>query len=444
MSTDHYTAALNYLYSLGNEVLAMKLGLDSVSALLERLGNPHTSFPSAIVAGTNGKGSVATMIASIARRAGLKTGLYTSPHLVSIEERISVDDRPIDRARFAQLTARVRDAAEALVDDGTLPAPPTFFEHITAIAFLEFAARGVDLAVLEVGLGGRLDATNVVAPLVAAVTPISLDHQQYLGDTIAKIAAEKAAVIKPGARAVIAHQPTEALDPLMNRCFACDVLPMFAGEPEVHHSEAGRFTFSYETEIDRYERITLGLRGRHQIENAIVAIHAAEALRLSGLGIARNAIVDGLAEADWAGRLEMVLSSPPMLLDGAHNASGAATLRSYLDEFCHCPVTLVFGAMQDKDIGQIAAELFPSVKSVVVTRIDQPRSADPVALASRFPTVDGSAPIVAQTVDEALSWALHVTPRDGLICVAGSLYLVGEVKAWLASRSHAAPVEKRR
>ena len=439
-----YDEAVAYLYGLGNEVAAMKLGLESVARLLARLGDPHLAFPSAIVAGTNGKGSTACMIESIARRSGLRTGLYSSPHLVSIEERIRVAGRSVSPERFAALAARVRETAEALVDEGALEAPPTFFEQVTAVAFLEFASHPVDLAVLEVGMGGRLDATNVVSPLVAVVTSIGLDHQQYLGATLAEIAAEKAAVIKPGAAAVVAHQPVEALEPIMDRCLAVDVLPVFAGEPEIHHSENGRFTFSYETEADRYERLTLGLRGRHQVENAMVAVHAAEALRRFGLGIPRAAVADGLASAEWPGRLEMVLGAPPVLLDGAHNAAGAAALRAYLDEFCHCPVTLVFGAMEDKQVVEMAETLFPAARAVVLTCPATPRAADPTRLAASLPAAGGGGrPVVTRTVEEALAWAFHATPRDGLVCVAGSLYLVGEVKARLASRAPFAPAEKR-
>jgi dihydrofolate synthase/folylpolyglutamate synthase len=438
-----YEDAVAYLYGLGNEVSAMKLGLESVSRLLERLGDPHRRFPSAIVAGTNGKGSVSAMLESVARASGLTTGLYTSPHLVAIEERVRVAGRQIPRERFADLASRVRDAAEALVDEGAQPAPPTFFEQVTAVAFLEFAARRVDLAVLEVGMGGRLDATNVVDPLVAVVTPVALDHQQYLGETLALIAAEKAAVIKPNAAAVIAHQPVEALEPLMARCLAVDVLPVFAGEPEIHHSENGRFTFTYETEEDRYERVALGLRGRHQVENGIVAIHAAEALRRAGLSVPRTAILEGLASAEWPGRLEMLLGAPPVLLDGAHNAAGAAALRAYLDEFCHSPLTLVFGVMEDKQVAEMAEELFPAARTVVLTRPSNPRAADPARLAPTLPDSRGGRPVVTRTVDEALAWAYHVTPRDGLICIAGSLYLVGEAKARRASRDPFAPGGRR-
>lgn len=440
--TSAFDDALAYLTSLGNEVAAMKLGLESIALLLHQLGDPHREFPSVLVAGTNGKGSTSCMIEAIARRSKLTTGLFTSPHLLSIEERIRICGIAINRDRFAILAGRVRDAAEELVDRGELTVAPTFFEQVTAIAFLEFAERRVDLAVLEVGMGGRLDATNIVKPLVAVVTPIGMDHERYLGSTLAAIAGEKAAIIKPGVRAVIAHQPVEALEPLIERCLACDVLPVFAGESDIHHNENGRFTFSYETESDRYEFVTLGLRGRHQVENAIVAIHAVESVRRAGIGITRGAIFEGLAAAEWPGRLELVLGAPPVLLDGAHNEAGARALRAYLDEFCHYPITLVFGAMDDKNIVKMAEELFPAARAVVLTRIGSPRSADPIALAASLPAAGGGgAPIIAASVEEALAWAFHVTPRDGVICVAGSLYLVGEVKARLASRVPFSPVE---
>lgn len=440
--TGSFDEALAYLSSLGNEVTAMKLGLESVATLLERLGDPHRVSPAVIVAGTNGKGSTSCMIESIARRAGLSTGLFTSPHLVTIEERIRIDGVPIARDRFTAIAGTVRHAAESLVDEGALPAPPTFFEQVTAIAFCAFAERRPDLVVLEVGMGGRLDATNIVNPLVAVVTRIAVDHEKYLGPTLAAIAAEKAAVIKPGVAAVIAHQSVEALGPLMERCLACDVLPVFAGEAVVHHNENGRFTFSYETEADRYERVSLGLRGRHQIENATVAVHAAEALRAAGLGIPRSAIVDGLASATWPGRLELVLGAPPVLLDGAHNESGAAALRAYLDEFCHYPITLVFGVMDDKRVVGMADALFPAARTVVLTRPGSHRAADPAELAAILPAAGGGGrPVVTSTVEEALAWAFHATPRDGVICVAGSLYLVGDVKARLATRVPFSPVQ---
>jgi len=432
--------AIAYLLGLGNEVLAMKLELGAVTLLLERLGSPHLAFPSALIAGTNGKGSVAAMLDSIAREAGLMPGLYTSPHLVDIEERVRVGGRPVSGARFAELATRVREAAEALVGEDALPATPTFFEQVTAVAFVELAARGVDLGVVEVGMGGRLDATNVLAPVVSVITPVSLDHQKYLGDTVARIAAEKAGIIKAGSAAVIARQHPDALAVLARRCEECGVKPVFTGHAEIHHSERGRFTVSYTTEEDRYDRLLVGLRGRHQVENALAAIHAAEALRRSGLAIPRAAIARGLARAEWPGRLELlpgVPGAPALLLDGAHNAAGASALRAYLDEFAHGPVTLVFGALEDKDAAEIAAALFPAADAVVFTRPGSPRAAAAGRLAA-LPLPVGVASRVTGSPEEALAVASEITPPDGLVVVAGSLYLVGEVRALLAG-AHPAP-----
>jgi len=423
-------AAVSYLYGLGNELAAMKLGLESIRLLLDRLGNPHERFRSVIVAGTNGKGSIVALIESIVRQAGLRTGLYTSPHLVSIEERVRVAGRNVSAERFVDLATRVREAAESLVADETLPAPPTFFEQITAIAFLEFAESRVDLAILEVGLGGRLDATNSVRPLVAAIAPVSFDHQQYLGTTLGEIAGEKAAVIKPGAAVVVGPQQSEALDVILRRCEECDIRPAITGNATIHHSENGRFTFSYETSVDSYDRVVLGLRGRHQIDNALVAIHVAEALRGIGFDIAREHIVEGLARTTWPGRLELISGAPAILLDGAHNAAGASALRAYLDEFRLSPLTLVFGAMDDKDVGAMLAELVAGAEAVVLTRPSSPRALAPSALAAALPST--VSPILTDSVEEALARAGEITPRDGMICVAGSLYLVGEVKALFA------------
>ncbi len=424
-----YKEAIRYLYGLGHEVLAAKYGLESITHLLERLGNPHQSFNSVIVAGTNGKGSTAAMIDAIARLAGHKTGLYTSPHLVRIEERIRESGQMISEADFAKHAAEVRTAAELLVVEGQLESVPTFFEQVTAIAMCYFRERGVKLAVLEVGLGGRLDATNVVDPIVSVVTAIAFDHQSILGTEIRQIASEKAAVIKHGARAVIGRQQFEAAtDVLMNRCLETRVLPVFVNSPEqVAVNDHGRLTFDYESAASTYSHIMLGLRGRHQAENAAAAIEAAELISQCGFRIPRESIIRGLREVRWAGRLELIDERPAMLLDGAHNPSGARTLRAYLDEFWTGPVTLVFGAMGDKDINGMASELFDVARTIILTRVRDSRAA---TNASMGKSALGSTRnvIFTETVRQAISWARSVTPPDGLICVAGSLYLVGEVK----------------
>jgi dihydrofolate synthase / folylpolyglutamate synthase len=427
-----FKQSVAYLYSLGHEVLAAKFGLDGIRLLLERLGRPDRRFPSVIVAGTNGKGSVSAMLDSIARVAGRRTALYTSPHLIRITERIKVNGQEIDEEAFARLATKVREAAEALVAEKRMPSPPSFFEQVTAIALCYFGDAKIDMAILEVGLGGRLDSTNVVAAALAVITAIDLDHQQILGETIGQIAHEKAAVIKPGGRAVIGRQKHEvATNVLMHRCLEASVLPVFANEPlNLTANEAGRLSFDYESSKSVYSAVTLGLRGRHQAENAAAAIEAAETLDELGFRINREAIIKGLRATVWPGRLEWIDERPALLLDGAHNAAGARALRVYLDEYWPGELTLIFGAMNDKDIHAMARSLFGTARTVVLTRVADPRSATGARIAQ---TALGASSNIfyTETVQEALSWARSVTPADGLICVAGSLHLVGAVKRLL-------------
>jgi dihydrofolate synthase/folylpolyglutamate synthase len=424
-----YSESLSYLYGLGHEVLAAKYGLESVTLLLERLGRPDRAYRSVIVAGTNGKGSVSAMIESIARAAGHRTGLSTSPHLVRVEERARVAGEMISQADFARLATEARAASESLVADRQLAALPTFFEHLTAIALLHFQERQVELAVLEVGLGGRLDATNAVESVIAVVNSIDYDHQAILGDRIEEIAREKAAIIKPDTRAVIGRQAHEAAtEVLMRRCLEVNVLPVFANEPtDVSFNDLGRTTFDYESSKNTYRRILLGLRGKHQAENATAAIEATELLREFGFSVPREAIVKGLREVRWPGRLELVDDRPAILLDGAHNPSGARSLRKYLDDFWPRPVTLIFGAMNDKDVEGMASELFGVASTIVLTRVKDVRAASTARMGK--PALGFSRNVIfTESVKQALSWARSVTQPDGLICVAGSLYLVGEVK----------------
>ena len=400
----NFREAVEYLLSLGHETLAIKLGLRNTELLLNALDNPERAFPSVQIAGTNGKGSTAAMLDSVCRAAGIKTGLYTSPHLVSITERIKVSGTEITRDEFAACATTVRDVSERL------EALPTFFEQITAIALLAFRDAGIKLAILETGLGGRLDSTTAANANIVAITQIALDHQEYLGNTIASIAAEKAAIIRPGVRAVIGKQRfSEALDVLLQRCKETGVTPIFASD-------------------SIKEQVTLALRGRHQIENAAVAIQLAELLRETGFDIPHAAIERGLETVQHPGRLELIPHRPAFLIDGAHNPAGAESLRTYLDEFAHRPLTLVFGAMRDKQLDEIGEILFPVADVLVLTTVRNQRSAtaevlEPIArryARGRVLTTDNSA--------TALQRALANTPPEGMICVAGSLYLVGELR----------------
>jgi dihydrofolate synthase/folylpolyglutamate synthase len=427
-----FDEALSYLLSLGHETLAMKLGLQNTETLLAALENPQAAFPSVQIAGTNGKGSTAVLLDSILRAAGIKIGLYTSPHLISITERIKVDGKEISQAEFARLASLVRLTCETLVRDMRLEALPTFFEQVTAIALTAFREAKIDLAILETGLGGRLDATTCSGAETVAITPVAMDHETYLGETIEEIAGEKAAIIRPGVNAVIAPQIPAVRSIIMRQCERSGVTPTFVENKnaidEVTYDR--RLCVSFEVSGDSYERVWLGLRGRHQIVNAAVAVALVEVLRGKGINIPRAAVVQGLERAEHQGRLEWVPGKPPILLDGAHNPAGAETLRDYLEEFAPRPLTIVFGAMRDKKLREIGEILFPTADQVVLTEIDNPRAATVEMLhdvASEF--VNASQIVAAISSREALRLARERTPPEGIICFAGSLYLIGEVQS---------------
>lgn len=430
----NFAETSEYLLSLGHETLAIKLGLRNTELLLEALGNPQRSFQSVQIAGTNGKGSTAAFLESICRSAGIPAGLYTSPHLVSITERIRINGADISPDEFAKCATRVRAAAESLVEWRKLETLPTFFEHITAIALLAFRDADIKLAILETGLGGRLDATTVAAADTVAITPLALDHQEYLGETLTEIAWEKAAIIRSGVTAVIAAQPAEALQVILRQCADFNVEP----EPDQCQttiegaSDNGRFRVTFETREARYDHVLLGLRGRHQITNSGVAIRLAEALRRRGFELPNDSVVAGLENARHPGRLELLAGQPSILLDGAHNPSGAQALRDFLNEFVNAPLTLVFGAMNDKRLEEIARILFPAADRLVLTEPDNPRAAgidELLELATRLgPNVQT---IAAKSAGEAIAIATKLTPAGGMICVTGSLYLVGEIAAFI-------------
>src|SRR6266705_452425 len=394
-----FDEALRYLLSLGHETLAIKLGLKNTETLLDALGNPHKSFLSVQITVTNGKGSTAVMLDSICRAANIRTGLFTSPHLVSITERIKIGGREISRADFARFATEVRDTTQRLLAENRIEALPTFFEHITAIALLAFREAKVDLAILETGLGGRLDSTTAAGAKIVAITSIAMDHEEYLGHTLAEIAAEKAAVIRPGVVAIIAPQAEEVLDVIVRQCEAAGVEPRFV-------------------EPSRHENLSIGLRGRHQINNAATASALAEALREKGSAIPRAAIIKGVETARHPGRLELWAGPPRILFDGAHNPEAARALRDYLDEFVTQPITMIFGAMRDKALAEMAAVLFPVVDQLILTELDNPRAASLEVLKLAVPgDFDLQRIHQASSADEAVRIAKELTPASGLICV---------------------------
>lgn len=420
----NFEETVKYLLSLGHETLAIKLGLRNTELLLNALDNPERAFPSVQIAGTNGKGSTAAMLESICRAAGIKCGLYTSPHLVSITERIRVSGVEITPEDFAACATTVRDVAQQL------EALPTFFEQLTAIALLAFRNAGIELAILETGLGGRLDSTTAANAGIVAITSIAMDHEEYLGNTLESIAAEKAAIIRPNVNAVIARQEPEALKVLLKRCEETGVTPIL--ENGAHTLEGntpdGRFRVTFETAANRYEGVLLGLRGRHQIDNAAVAIRLAELLR-----VPHRAIVMGLETATHPGRLELIPHKPAFLIDGAHNPAGSQSLRAYLDEFSPRPLTLVFGAMRDKQLDRIGEILFPGADAIVLTTVKNPRSATIEMLQLVTDRFARGTVLKSESSAEALRIALANTPPEGWICIAGSLYLAGELRPLIMS-----------
>jgi dihydrofolate synthase/folylpolyglutamate synthase len=453
-----FDEAVQYLHSLGHETLAMKLGLTNIECLLAALDNPQNSYLKIQIAGTNGKGSTAAMLDSICRAAKIKTGLYTSPHLISITERIKINGAEISEENFARLATIVKETVRKLVAEKKLETLPTFFEQVTAIALLAFR-NNVDVAVLETGLGGRLDATTAAQAEIVGITPIAFDHQEYLGNTLAEIAAEKAAIIRPNTKAIIAPQDEEAMKVILKRCDECNVTPIIIEErrqslsslPEIlieSNDENGKtgkdnlkpFTgkegmlcprslntlFSWLNSYNQ-KSVCLNLRGRHQLVSASVAICLAETLNDFGYSISYADIVKGLETVTHAGRLELWDDrKPAILFDGAHNVAGATALKNYLQEFVSQPITLIFGAMREKEIDEIASLLFPLAQQIILTKPDSPRAASLESLAEKFDVK------ITSTVREALQSAKEITSHEGLICVTGSLYLVGEAQKILA------------
>lgn len=430
----NFPEAGSYLLSLGNEVETMKLGLENIRKLLAKLGNPETKYLKVQIAGTNGKGSVCAFLGSICLQAGIKTGVFTSPHLMSITERVRIEGSDISEREFARIASLVRETSERLFAAGELETVPTYFEQVTAIALVAFAESKVELAILETGLGGRFDAVTAAHAEICAITSIDLDHQEYLGETIEEIAAEKAAVIRPGSQVVIGKQRHDAMKILLDRCDAVHVKPVIAEEIQTpigdESSETGSELFKVEKDI---WKTRLGLSGRHQVENARVAIQLAGILQIR-FEISSQQILSGLKSAHHPGRLEYIGN---FLLDGAHNVAGAKALRAYLDEFVEQPITLIFGAMKDKNVAVIAEILFPTADKIFLTQPSNSR-AMPIEQLARFapPATLSDSVEKCRSVADAIRHAKSTVGNDGLILVTGSLYLVGEVRQILTARRH--------
>jgi dihydrofolate synthase/folylpolyglutamate synthase len=422
-------------------------------ALLEALNRPERTFPAVLIAGTNGKGSTSATLASILRASGLRTGLYTSPHLVRINERIRIDGDEIGDDDFAALHDVVDRTAERLVGEGELPWHPSFFEMLTAIAFEYFAQNKIDVAVLEVGMGGRLDATNVIEPRVSVITDIALDHQKFLGNTVSEIAREKAGIIRSGGVVVTLPQQPQANDVIGNTILELGAQGVSA-VPYVPPVSPGSVDYVARTSkncaqdarpVSRYPLQVMGkqilietpLIGRHQLRNVALAIAAAEVLSHQGFAITAETIERGARDTSWPGRFQVVRAqngAPEYVFDVAHNPAGAWALRSTLSA-CYedRPLTFVFGAMRDKAISEMAEILFPLAERVIATRSDNPRSATPDEIreaAARIATDIEDAADVPAALDRARSLA----GSEGVVVITGSIYIVGEAMRALGVR----------
>jgi dihydrofolate synthase/folylpolyglutamate synthase len=422
-------SALDYLFGL--EQFGIKFGLDNMTALVEALGHPERSHPTIHVAGTNGKGSVTAMIDSGLRAAGFHSGRYTSPHLLDLNERFAIDGVPVASAALNAGITHIRSIVARLTAGGRLKSQPTFFEATTAIAFELFKDAALDAAVYEVGMGGRLDATNVLAPVVTAITSIGLDHQHYLGNSLREIAGEKAGIIKPGVPVVVGplDQDAATVVSTMARERSAPYLAAAEGCVIVDEGSGGSGGHRIRVHTPRrdYGPIDLALAGAHQIDNALVAIRVLELLDESGLPVPLDAVRRGLSSVVWPGRLDRRLlpDGRDILLDAAHNPDGAAALAAFLRREAGSRRTLIFTAMRDKDASSILRVLLPEIEALVVTRAANLRSADPDDLARVARELAPSIPIIiAPSIDQALDVA---SQRASRMVVAGSIFLLGDV-----------------
>jgi dihydrofolate synthase / folylpolyglutamate synthase len=448
-----YETAVARMFALGHELAhtpSQKFDLAHMRVLLEGLDHPEKRFAAVLIAGTNGKGSTAATLASILQASGLKTALYTSPHLIRINERIRINGEEISDDDFASLHSEVDRVAEHLVENGELPWHPSFFEMMTAIAFMHFAREKVDLAVLEVGMGGRLDATNVVDPRISVITDISLDHQKFLGNTVGEIAREKAGIIRPGGAVVTLPQQPEANDVIGNTILELGaravnavayVPPVSPGSSQYLTGSASQNAMVY-----RYPLHAMGeqilvetpLVGRHQLRNVALAIAAAvELAQQEFAGISATSIERGIRETRWPGRFQVIplhSGRPEIVLDVAHNPAGAWALRAALSErFEGRSLIFVFGALRDKAISEMAEILFPIADRVIATAPENPRAASPeeIQLAAAR---TGVVVEIINGVQRAVERARSLADANSVIVITGSIYLVGEAMPALGAK----------
>lgn len=444
----NYESSVRYLLSLGRELAAptqaatAKFDLENVTILADRLGRPDRAYPSAHVAGTNGKGSTAAFLESILRHAGFRTGLNTSPHLEKINERIRINGEEIPDEAFAETFARIQLLIEELLAAGKLRAHPTYFECVTAMAFEYFARERVEFGVFEVGLGGRLDATNILSPVVTIITRIDFDHENFLGHSLREIATEKAGILKPGVPLVLAEQPTEAREVILARAseLGCPVVePTQIFRAENESMQEGRVRARIrESNSGKVFEIAPSLPGRFQLQNALNAVATARLLQDRGFRIPDEALTDGIANTVWPGRLEKLQSAPDVYLDGAHNPGAARELAHFLEQnFRNRKLWLLYAALRDKAVDEVAGLLFPHAAEVIFTA---PRTVRAVS-ASQLAEITGHHAAhysVIPDAERAFDYALaHAAPQDAIF-ISGSLYLVGQLRHYWKRRAQVA------
>jgi dihydrofolate synthase / folylpolyglutamate synthase len=440
-----YDEAVRYLLTLGRELAAptqaaaAKFNLENIDILAERLGRPDRTYPSAHIAGTNGKGSTAAFLESILRHAGFRTGLNTSPHLERINERIRVNGAEISDEAFAETFTRIHSVIEELLAEGKLRAHPTYFECVTALAFEYFARERVEFAVFEVGLGGRLDATNIVQPVVSIITRIDFDHENFLGHSLREIAGEKAGIIKRSVPLILAEQHPEARNVVLDRAKELSA-PVIQVAEAYRLEEIAVSSSNSQRELPRARVIETAtnwsceiapqLRGRFQLRNALNAVAAARALEERGFRIGNETIESGIAGAVWPGRLEKLQDAPEMYLDGAHNPGAARELAAFwAEQLSSGRIWLVYGALRDKAVDEIAGLLFPPALEVILTEPRTPRAISAKQL-EEIAAHNAATVRVIPDAEQAVEYALtHAAPKDAIF-VTGSLYLVGQIRHW--------------
>jgi dihydrofolate synthase/folylpolyglutamate synthase len=436
MAENEYQAALDYVLSFADyeriSRSAVVFDLSRVEALLERLGQPQLAAKSVHIAGTKGKGSTAAMIASVLTASGYRTGLYTSPHLHTMRERIQVNGEPIAEDELVGLVEKLKSGIEAVNRLGTM-GELTTFEILTAMAFVYFKNNSVDFQVLETGLGGRLDATNVIRPAVCAITSISLDHTEVLGATLTEIAAEKAGIIKPDVTMVSAPQPAEASAVIERICLERGAALIKVGKDvtwQIKDRSYSSQSFRLKGLRDEYH-LTIPLLGDHQLDNAAVAVASLEVLAGSEAGITPVTVAQGMSQVDWPGRLQVLRHNPLFILDCAHNADSAMKLRESIGRYFEFDdLLLIVGTSKEKDLAGIVAELATLPARIIVTRSDNPRAASSSVLVAEF-SKWGIVPLVSETVASAVELALAEAKPTDLVCATGSLFVVAEVSAYL-------------